>query len=67
MSIFYNEKISFFLRHVERSDNILIVELLEYVREPFKNYLADFVPYPLNGQSFFQKTLSGKGGYTLEL
>ena len=43
------------------------------VREPFKNVLADFVrqggtpphPYPLNGKSFFQKTLSGNGGYPL--
>ena len=40
------------------------------VREPFKNVLADFVrkggtppPYPLNGKSFCQKTLSGQGGY----
>ena len=36
------------------------------LREAFKNYLADFVPppsYPLNGKSFCQKTLSGKGGY----
>ena len=30
------------------------------LREAFKNYLADFVR---NGQSFCQKTLSGKGGY----
>ena len=35
------------------------------VREPFKNVLADFFrpPHPLNGKSFCQKTLSGKGGY----
>ena len=40
------------------------------IREPVKNYLADFFrsggnpppPYPLNGKSFCQKTLSGKGG-----
>ena len=41
----------------------------ETVREAFKNVLADFfrlggtpLPYPLNGKSFCQKTLSGKGG-----
>ena len=40
------------------------------LREPVKNYLADFVryggtpPYPLNGQSFFQKILSRQGGGT---
>ena len=41
------------------------------LREAFKNVLADFVcegsippPYPLNGKSFCQKTLSRKGGYT---
>ena len=33
----------------------------KYIRGAVKNYLADFVR-PLNGQSFFQKTLSGKGG-----
>ena len=35
--------------------------------EPVKNYLTDFFrffpPYPLSGKSFFQKTLSGNGGY----
>ena len=31
-----------------------------WVREAFKNVLADFF---LNGKSFCQKTLSGKGGH----
>ena len=40
------------------------------LRGAVKNILADFVrfvllspPYPLNGPSFCQKTLSGQGGY----
>ena len=38
------------------------------LREPVKNYLADFFPlrgyppYPLSGKSFFQKSLVEKGG-----
>ena len=43
------------------STKVNILSTYHILREPFKNYLADFVP--LNGKSFCQKILSGKGGY----